>query len=365
MTPTILWTIFATVLVCVGLILIAWVKVFVLNPRRAAAPAVAPADLPSGGPLSYPSIVNLIFGAAFDFFTAYIAIALIEIWLHVRTPLWSQLLLAFAVGALKYAWSTNLMGNRVTTYHMGVVTFLQGIVDSGPDGKGLRPGTYWFPLGWPFYQLENNQEVKEISVPFENLQVWTKNTTAGGQGSIQAVLDGLAQFVIENPAEYNNVEHPFEVLEGLTHEAARDVAEDLTAEDYLDKKNKELGDKIFDDIDAKLAARTQSLGVRCVSVSVKKTDNKDERVKDGWAQITVQRALAESRRIDAEARVVRLGDYRAAGVDPNRAIAADLVADDKAGATVDDKRYNADIGDSLKEVGTLIANGIVNRIGGR
>ncbi len=316
------------------------------------------------GLLALKSEDNLVLGAIIDLLLAYIGVVLVCITAHIYLPLWGRIALALIIGISKYLWSVNLFRNQVPTYAMGVVTFIQRLTPTGPAGTGLMPGYYWFPLGWPFYSLLLKQPVKEISVLFENLQVWTKNAQVGGQGSIQGVLDGLAQFAIDDPGAYNAVENPFKVLEGITHEAARDVAEYLTAEDYLDKRNKVLGQNIFDDIKQKLSDRTRSLGVRCVSVSVKKTDNLDPEVKKSWAQITVQRSLVTARGIDAAGRVERIESYKKAGVDASRAIAADLVADEKTGATVGDQRYNGDVGPSLKDLGEGLVAVLARRIGG-
>ena len=315
--------------------------------------------------LELPTEANLILGAIVDFLLGYIVIILLMFTMSSHPPLSVQFLLAFAIGSVKYLfWSTRLLQNKVTTFEIGMVTFLERIIPTGPDGKGLRPGRYWLLFGWPLYQISIKQDVREISIKFENMQVWTKNSADGKQGAIKGVLDGLAQFAIINPGEFNAVGNPIEVLTSLAHETARDAAEGMSAEEFLATENDQLGKIIYKEILEKLAERIKPLGVRCVSVTVNLTDIENSEVEKGWGQVTVQRALATSRATDAAARVRRLRAYKASGVDTNRAAAVDLVANGATGAQVDDRRFNVDVGESLKDVGSRFVDAVGRRIGG-
>lgn len=314
--------------------------------------------------LRLPTELNLILGGVVDFLLGYIVIVILMFAMGAYPPLGVQLLLAFIIGLAKYTfWSTRLLENKVTTFEMGMATFLERIIPTGPDGRGLRPGRYWLLMGWPFYKIAIKQDVREISVPFEQMQVWTKNSSELDKGAVQGVLDGLAQFAIIDPGAYNAVGNPLEVLTSLTHESARDAAEGMTAESFLATENDQLGKIIYKDVVGKLNERIKSLGVRCISVTVNLTDIKNKDVENGWGQVTVQRALATSRATDAAARTRRIRAYKAAGVDGNRAAAVDLVANGTSGAQVDDRRFNLDVGQSLKDVGQGFVEAVGKRIG--
>lgn len=324
---------------------------------------IAPAPYPWWGlnELSYASETNLALGALFDLLLAYVLVLAIAIAAHKHPPMSVQVVLTLIIAAAKYAWSTDLFRNKVPTFFKGGMAFLEKIVPSGPDGKGLPPGYYWTILGRPFYTLVLVQSVKELTVEFKNMQVWAANSSTRGQGAIQGETDGVAQFEIIDPGAWNAVEHPLDVLTAIVYECARDVCESMTIEGFIATSNNELADKILVLTQEKLVNRIKSLGVRCISVNVKKTDNKDQDVKNGWAQVNVQGSLATARGVDAMGRAARIRLYRRQGVDANRAAVLDAVTSDKAGATVTDGRNTVDIGPAIQAVG----NAFADKIGGR
>src|SRR5262245_16752854 len=134
--------------------------------------------------LSFRSEINLIFGAILDIVFTYVAILFFET--VTGTYLANSLVgvLVLLIAGLKFLWSINFFQNHVPTYKMGIVTFMEKIVPSGPTGTGLLPGYYWFPLGWPFYKLFVTQSVLEFTIPFERMKVWTQNSAVGEQGGV-------------------------------------------------------------------------------------------------------------------------------------------------------------------------------------
>jgi hypothetical protein len=337
------------------------VRMYIVHHRsRPIVPASAPNLWRSVDLLSFRSEINLVLGAVYDLVLAYIVVLLMGVITQIYMPQFAQFTLTLLLGVTKYLWSTNLGHNHIATYQMGSVTFLERLIPSGPNGAGLRPGYYWFPLGWPFYKLAILQDVKELTVPFENMQVWTKNSKISGQGAIDGRTDGNAQFEIIDPSQYNAITNPLVVLESIVLESARDVCESRSIEEFIDSRNDTLAAEISTGITAKLTARSSPLGVLLKSVNVTRTDNKSEAVKTGWEQINVQQSIVVARATDAAGRIRRIRGYKGAGVDANRAAALDAVVSDKAGATIGDQRFNVDVGDSLKGV----AQALVSKIGG-
>ena len=104
-------------------------------------------------PLAHKTEINLTLGAATDLLLAYVLVLLIGIATRTYLPPAFQIVLVLVIAVPKYLWSTNLFRNHVSTFEMATVTFLERIVPSGPEGKGLESGYYWLPLGWPFYEL--------------------------------------------------------------------------------------------------------------------------------------------------------------------------------------------------------------------
>jgi hypothetical protein len=310
--------------------------------------------------LSYRSEVNLVLGALFDLLFFWIVVLLVGVLSNIYIPLYAQVGIAFLPAMVVYLWSTNLFRNHVATYEKGVVTFLERIVPSGPNGSGLPPGYYWLPLGWPFYKLAIKQSTLEVTVPFNQMQVWTANNATHRQGAINGEIDGNAQFEVIDPGQYNSVAQVDIVLRAIVEEGARDVCERLTIEEFIATRNDALAGDIDTEINNKLAARSRPLGVRLNGVNVTRTDNKSQAVTSGWDQITVQQSLATARATDAAGRVRRIRAYKATGVDANRAAALDAVVSDKSGATVGDQRYNVDVGESLKDIGRAI----IAKVGG-
>ena len=352
-----------------------------------ATPAAAPVPPNKTGILGLSSTESLVAGIIVDFAIGLLVAYLLGLAFYF--PFGFKLLFALVIGALLYGWSLNLhkkypcaedtslqlrseqpvvhplrlesrSGNYIPPFQRGIVTRLGEVIPSGPDGNGLRSGYHWFPLGEPFYGIFKKQSVKMMTVPFENMQVWTKNIKEKGHGSVEGLVDGLAQFQIEDLAAYNAVDTPEVVLNAIVRESARDVCENNTIEEFLGTENETLADNILEEIKRRILKVPGNLGGRFVSVNVKKTDNRDEEVKKGHAEINVQRSLATSRKTDADARVARINDYKAAGIDPNRAIAADLVADDKTGATITDQRFHGDVGPALEG----LTKGLIDKIGG-
>lgn len=311
--------------------------------------------------LTYRSEINLVFGAIFDLLLVYIIVLFMEAMFNTRFHPTIEVLAVLAIGVAKYLWSTALFTNHVPTFEKGAVTFLERLVPSGPDGSGFPPGYYWLPLGWPFYKLAIKQPTKEITVSFDQMQVWTANSSTRGQGAVNGQIDGNAQFEITDPGLYTAIAQPQVVLKAIVEEAARDVCERLTIEEFIETRNDELASDILVQINRTLSARTRAVGVRLNSINVTRTDNKSEAVKTGWDQINVQRSTAAARAIDAAARVRRIRAYKGTGVDANRAAALDAVVSDKPGATVGDQRYNVDVGEALKSLGSTI----LTRFGGR
>jgi len=324
---------------------------------------------PAGlGLLALSSLQSLIVGAVIDYCLGFLLVSLFGLAVYI--PLNAKLFLALVPAVPLYMWSLNLhrrhladhikpeyrdrRGNYIPPFERGIVTRLGEIVPSGPDGKGLRTGYHWFPLGEPVFRIFKTQSIKEITIPFDNMQVWTKNREVGDTGMIEGIADGITQFQIEDPAKWNAVANPEELLNAIVLESARDVCEGDSIINYLGTKNQDLAKKIVNQINEILLTSNGGvpgrLGVRLVSVNVRKTDTKDKITKDSWSEVAKQEALAAARKTDADARVERIKTYKTVGVDANRAVAADLVADDKTGASVNDQRFNADVGQSLKDV---------------
>ncbi|MBX4192077.1 SPFH domain-containing protein [Candidatus Parcubacteria bacterium] len=334
------------------------------TPAPTPAPAAAP---PAPNPwwklntLAYPSEINLTLGAVLDLAFTYVGILILEMLTRSYMPRPIEVLVVLTIAIPKYLWSTNLFRNKVETFEMGSVTYLERLIPSGPTGDGLLPGYYWFPLGYPFYELSVRESTREITIDFDQMQVWLANSQTHGQGAVNGVLDGNAQFAVIDPGRFKSVTNSDIVLNAMTQEGARDVCERLTIEEFVEERNDKLAEDISTEINTKLVARPASLGVKLMSVNVTRTDLKSEAVKGGWERVNVEQSLAVARKTDADARRERIKGYAAEGVDPNRAAALDAVVSDKAGATVGDQRYNLDVGNALKDIGKIIAN----KLGGR
>ena len=381
---TLLWAVAAcaaVIVVCLTIAAIQSRKTTI--PTPAGAPPTIPPTLaayspPGFGLLALTALESLMVGAIIDYLVGLLLVFLLTWVFH--PPIILLAVAAFVPGIPLYLWSTNLhkmyhkdrkepdctfrnkRGNFVPPYERGLLARVGEVIPSGPDGKGLRPGYYWFPLGDPIYGIFKTVSIKEITIPFENMEVWTKNAEQAGLGAIKGLTDGIAQFQIIDLGKYFAIQNPDVVLNAIVLESARDVCENLTMEQFLGTPNKQLSDDIEVRVRQILAKRnanmTDSLGVELISVNVKKTDNKNQEVEKGHARISVERSNVISRQIDADARKERIVGYKDTGVDANRAATLDAVVDDKAGAKISDERKFNDVGPGIIGVTTAIAEKI-------
>jgi hypothetical protein len=361
-----------------------------LGPQTPAAVPAAGAPVAVSYLLSLSSIWNLTLVAVGDL--VVVSVVMFIVGTAARIPLEIQFALVFFISVALFLWQSNLFRNHVDTFEKAVVTFLDEIVPSGPDGQGLSRGYYAFWVGPPFWKMEFPTDTRRVPVPFKQMQVWLQNSldgastsTAGfsntqkrehdakkrgSKGSVEGEITGVALYRVVNPSQSNATkELEAIVLPNLTEESARDVAEGLTDKQFLAKENDVLGNFIWIDITAKLAKFDPPLGVVCDGVIVSKTDVKDPSVRNAWAQVSAQDAMRIALETANDGLVSRTDKLKNSGVDADRAPVVDLVNQGKAGATVSNNKSEFDIGKSTKDVvqGALgaLANVIDNRTNSR
>jgi hypothetical protein len=350
-----------------GLLLVfaALVGAIVLIVLKSSRPATTSTTISRwwGDILSYNTETNLVMGAIIDFMLGVVIVLLLTVPFGVRLPVAAIAALGLLPGIPKFLWSIDFpfFRNHVPTYRKGVATYLEEIVPSGPSGDGFNPGYYWLPLGRPFFKLAFTETTKEITIPFDNMEVWLRNHATPGRGGVKGRVHGNMQFRITDPAAFNAFDNDGGgrvVLDKLAPQAVRDVCEPLTAEVFIDTRNDALNVLADNEVRRKLSSRARPLGAELVGTNISHTDIENPAVQGGWERINVEESNKTSRKTDADARVERIRSYTGADVDADHAATLDAAASGFAGVTVGHQSYDVDIGEDAKDLAETLVNKI-------